>query len=71
MFCNDRRLVSPASFEDLEADSASHAALDDFKSAVIVAYEQAIEDGISSSVILTAMLDLAAVELKRCAHFGG
>ena len=71
MFCNDRRLISTELFEDVEADGVSHAALDNFKSAVIVAYEQAIEDGISSSVALTAMLDLAAAELKRCGHFGG
>jgi hypothetical protein len=71
MFGHNRRPVPPALFEGFCKPDQSSEALDGFRSALIVAYEQALEDGISSSMALAAMLDLAAVELRRCNHFDG
>jgi hypothetical protein len=71
MFGHNRRPVSPALFEGFSGTEQSNEALDDFKSALIIAFEQALEDGISSSMALAAMLDLAAAELRRCNHLNG
>jgi hypothetical protein len=40
-------------------------AMDDFKSALIVAYEDALMNGISPSSALAAALDWASSELER------
>jgi hypothetical protein len=69
MFGHDKRLVPQAFFQDFENSDPPSGALDEFKSAVIIAYEQALEDGISSSLALAAMADLMSVELKRCDGF--
>ena len=39
--------------------------LDDFRSALIVAYEHALEQGISPRAALAAILDMAASEMQR------
>lgn len=71
MFGHNRRPVHPALFEGFNRDEQSPEALDEFKSALIVAYEQALEEGISSCAALAAMLDLAAAELRRSTHLNG
>ncbi len=71
MFGHDKRLVPQAFFEDFEKKDISSDALDDFKSAVIVAYERALDEGISSGIALAAMLDLMSIELKRCVQLAG
>lgn len=38
---------------------------DEFRSALIVAYEHALEQGISPSAALAAILDMAASEMQR------
>jgi hypothetical protein len=69
MFGHDKRLVPQAFFQDFENNDPLSGALDEFKSAVIIAFEQALEEGISSSLVLAAMADLMSVELKRCDGF--
>ena len=69
MFCHDKRLVFPDLFDDSQECDASKEALEEFRSAVIVAYEQALEEGISANAAFSAMLDLMAAELKRSVHF--
>ena len=72
MFGHDKRLVPQAFFEDFEnITPSSSAALDEFKSTVIIAYERALDEGISSAIALAAMLDLMSVELKRCVQLAG
>jgi hypothetical protein len=71
MFGDDRQFASPALFEDCKRDEASSEALDQFKSALIVAYEQALEDGMSSGTALAAMIDVMSIELKRCTKLAG
>jgi hypothetical protein len=66
MFGHDKRLLSQAFFQDFEKNDSLSGALDEFKSAMIVAYERALEEGISSVMALSAMADLMSQELKRC-----
>ena len=40
-------------------------AMDEFESALIAAYEQALENGVSPHSALAVMLDLASVETQR------
>jgi hypothetical protein len=47
-----------------EDDSAEAA--DSFKSVLIIAYEQALEEGISPSAAIGIVLDWVSLELKRC-----
>jgi hypothetical protein len=71
MFGHNQQPVPSALFEGFSRDEQSSGALDNFKSALIVAYERALDEGISSGVALAAMLDMAATELKRSMHFNG
>jgi hypothetical protein len=71
MFCHDKSLVYPAFFDDFQECDASSEALDEFKSAIIIAYEQALEGGMSSSAAFAAVLDLLSAEFKRCVHLNG
>jgi hypothetical protein len=66
MFGHNWRPVPPALFEGFNRSEEASEALDDFKGALIIAYERALEEGLSSSAALAAMLDLAAAELRRC-----
>ena len=49
-------------------DDASAGAADHFKSVLIIAYEQALEEGISPSAAIGIALDWLAIEMKRCMH---
>ncbi len=71
MLGHNRPPVSPALFENFERGEDCPEVLNEFKSLLIVAYERAIEDGISSGAALTAMLDLVAAELKRFIRLDG
>ncbi len=71
MFGHDKRLVPQTFFKDSEKSDPLSGALDEFKSAVIIAYERALEEGISSVIALAAMADLISVELKRCEDLAG
>ncbi len=62
----DHRLIAVALLGDFQGGNASPAVIDEFKSALIVAYEQALESGISPAYALGAILDWASLEFKRC-----
>lgn len=71
MFGHDKRLVPKAFFQDFEKNDPLSGVLDEFKSAVIIAYERALDEGISSVSALAAMADLMSQELKRCEDLAG
>jgi hypothetical protein len=47
-------------------EGASRKAADDFKSVLIIAYEQALEEGMSPSAAIGIVVDWVSLELKRC-----
>jgi hypothetical protein len=63
----NRGVVREALFEEFKAKDDTSKAIDAFKSRLIIAYEQAIADGVSPNAVLPAALDWLSVELKRCA----
>jgi hypothetical protein len=65
MLGHNRHLVPQALFEGFERENTSAEAIDEFKSALIVVYEQALENGMSPGSVLGTMLDWAALEVKR------
>jgi hypothetical protein len=71
MFSHDKRLVPQAFFQDFEKNDPLSGALDEFRSAVIIAYERALEEGVGSVIALAAMADLMSQELKRCEDLAG
>jgi len=60
------RLVE-ALLGDFEKENASPVMVDEFKSALIVAYEHALESGITPAFALGATLDWISAEFKRYA----
>ena len=56
MLPNNQRLTRDALFEDFEKDNTSKA-IDNFESALIAAYERALESGLAPGAALAAMLD--------------
>jgi hypothetical protein len=54
-------------FEGFEREDDSAEAADEFKSALIVAYEQALQSGISPGHALGTMLDWVSLEVRRYA----
>lgn len=52
-------------------DDASTGAADTFRSVLIIAYEQAVEEGISPSAAIGIALDWISVELKRAVRLSG
>jgi hypothetical protein len=69
MLGHNRQPVPLALFEGFEREDFSPEAVDEFKSALIVAYEQALESGISPGHALGAMLDWVSMEVRRYAAF--
>ncbi len=65
MLGHNRHPVPQALFEGFEKENSPNEAIDEFKSALIVAYEQAIESGISPGLALAAMLDWVSLEVRR------
>jgi hypothetical protein len=49
-------------------DGVSSKATDDFQSVLIIAYEQALEEGMSPSAAIGIVFDWVSSELKRCAQ---
>jgi hypothetical protein len=64
---HNHQLIAVALLGDFQDGNASPAVIDEFKSALIVAYEQALESGVSPVHALGAMLDWASLEFRRCA----
>ncbi len=54
-------------FHGFEKEDISAEAVDEFKSALIVAYEQALQNGISPGSALGAILDWTSSEVRRYA----
>jgi len=57
-------LTRDALFEDFEKDNTSKA-IDNFESALIAAYERALESGLAPGAALAAMLDWISSEFAR------
>ncbi len=66
MIGHNQRLAPAALFEGLKREDASPKAADDFKSVLIIAYEQALEEGISPGAAIEIVLDWLSLEFKRC-----
>jgi hypothetical protein len=48
------------------SEDSSPKAVDDFKSVLIIAYEQALEEGMSPGAAIGIVLDWVSLELRRC-----
>jgi hypothetical protein len=74
MLGHNRLRVPSSPFEGFSSGNtlseASDEASEKFKSALIVAYEEALEHGLTPGSALAAMLDLVSVELKRSSREG-
>jgi hypothetical protein len=68
MLGHNRHSVPQTLFEGFERESSSNAAIDEFRSALIVAYEQALENGVGPGSALGAMLDWVSLEIGRYAR---
>jgi hypothetical protein len=58
-------------FEGLEQETPLAEAIDELRSALIAAHEQALQKGVSPSSALQAMLNLVSEECQRCAADAG
>jgi hypothetical protein len=67
MLARDHQHVALALLGAFHAEDTSAIPMDNFKSSLIVAYEQALENGLSPGSALWAMLDWVTAEFKRCA----
>jgi len=65
MFGHNRQAIPLSFFEDLKQEDASPEATDVFKSALITAYERALESGLTPGAALAAVLDWISLEFKR------
>ena len=65
MLGHNRHSVPQALFEGFERENNPDDAIDEFRSAMIVAYEQALENGVSPGFALGAMLDWISLEVRR------
>jgi hypothetical protein len=66
MIEQDRRLAPRALFDGIENTDDRPETRDEFLSVVMIAYEQALEEGISPAGALAAILDWVSLELQRC-----
>jgi len=66
MLVCDHRLGTLALFGESKKETHPPEAIDDFKSILIIAYEQALEEGINPVAALTAVLEWASLEIRRC-----
>lgn len=65
MFGHNRQPVPAALFEGFKSEGASSEAGEEFRGNLIVAYEQALEQGIAPVCALATMLDVISQEFKR------
>jgi hypothetical protein len=66
MLADDHRLVALALLGSFQKDEPPSPAADELESALIVAYEGALESGVSPPAALLAALDWISAELARC-----
>jgi hypothetical protein len=60
-----QQLIPLALLEGLRKEGASSEAIDEFGSALIIAYEQALDSGLTPSAALAAMLDWVLSEFQK------
>jgi hypothetical protein len=65
MFSDHKQLIPRTLFEGLTREDASSEAMDELRSALIIAYEHALESGVCPSAALAAILDWMLPEFKR------
>ncbi|MGO9483354.1 MAG: hypothetical protein ACLPX9_02045 [Rhodomicrobium sp.] len=65
MSARQRQKATAIVWETCESNLDLADPLDEFQSALIVAYEHALEQGISSSAALAVILDMASSEMQR------
>lgn len=63
--------IPEALFECLEQETPPAEAIDELRSKLIVAYEQALQNGVSATSALQAMLHLVSEECQRCVADAG
>lgn len=68
MLGHNSQFVPQTLFEGFDKEDISAQAIDDFRSALIIAYEQALENGVSPGFALGAMLDWVSLEIRRSAR---
>jgi hypothetical protein len=68
MLGNSHRVVPATFFEDPKEDDAFLEAIGQFRSALIIAYDQALKKGMSSGSALAAIFDWMSLEFERTAH---
>ena len=68
MLAHNHQQVALALLGTFQVEETSAAQLDDFKSSLIVAYEQALDNGLSPGNALWAILDWVSAEFARCAQ---
>jgi hypothetical protein len=61
----DRQLAPRALFEGIGTRDSAPEAAGELMSALIIAYEQALEAGISPAAVLAAALDWVSLEIQR------
>jgi hypothetical protein len=66
MLAHDHRLVALALLGSFQKEDTSIPVIDEFKSALIAAHEQALESGMSPGSALWAILDWISQEVRRC-----
>jgi hypothetical protein len=64
MISKQRQLAAPPAL----LDNSSPEAADNFRSVLIIAYEQALEEGIAPGAAIGIVLDWLTLELKRCSR---
>lgn len=65
MFSDHKQVIPRSLFEGLRREDASSDAIDELKSALIIAYERALESSVCPSAALAAIMDWALIEFKR------
>ncbi len=65
MLGHNRRAVPAALFEGFTRDPQPAEAIDEFTSALIIAYENAILNGMCPNSVIAAVLDWASLEIKK------
>jgi hypothetical protein len=65
MFQDKTQLAPSALFDGFEQNDPAQEPVDSFRSELIIAYERALENGISPITALSAVLDWASQEIKR------
>jgi hypothetical protein len=66
MFRENMRPAPLSMFQEFEKEDMTLEPVDSFKGELIAAYERALEEGIEPIAALSAVIDWASQEIKRC-----